>query len=88
MKNLSESIQNVNYSRQHMKDNIFYIAYCQSQLIEVLCELKLFKLFGENQQSFESMNLKLENNLEVAYTYLRFVESMEHQSEDERKKIG
>jgi hypothetical protein len=32
-----------------MKDNLFYKAYCQAQLIEVLWELKLFQLFLENQ---------------------------------------
>jgi hypothetical protein len=61
-----------------MKDNLFYRAYCMTQLIEVLWELKLFKLFLENRESFESLNLKLGNNLEVAFTYLRFVESMDH----------
>ncbi len=34
------------------------------------------------------MNTQLENFLEVAYTQLMFSEVMEHQSEDERKKIG
>jgi len=49
MKNLSDAILNVNYSKEHMKDNLFYKAYCQAQLIEVLWELKLFQLFLENQ---------------------------------------
>jgi hypothetical protein len=57
-------------------------------LIEVLWELKLFKLFLENQEEFERLNIALENNLEVAFTYLRFVESMEHQTEDDRILIG
>lgn len=56
--------------------------------MEVLWELKLFQLFLENQESFENFNLKLENNLEVAYTSLRFVESLEHQTEDDRVLIG
>jgi hypothetical protein len=30
----------------------------------------------------------LENNLEIAYTALRFVESLDHQTEDDRIKIG
>jgi hypothetical protein len=88
MKGLSDAIQNVNYSTKHMKDNLFYCAYCQGQLIEVLWELRLFQLFLDNQESFESLNLKLDNNLEVAYTSLRFVESLEHQTEDDRVMIG
>jgi len=34
------------------------------------------------------LNKQLENNLEVAYTALRFVESLEHQTDDDRIKIG
>jgi hypothetical protein len=30
----------------------------------------------------------LENNLEIAYAALRFVESLDHQTEDDRIKIG
>lgn len=75
-------------SRTKMKENVFYRAYCLAQLIEVLWELKLFKLFLENQEQFESLNIALENNLEVAFTQLRFVESMEHQTEDDRLQIG
>ena len=79
---------NVNFSKEHMKENLFYRAYCQAQLIEVLWELKLFRLFLDNQDSYESLNQKLENNLEVAYTALRFVEVLEHQTEDDRTQIG
>jgi hypothetical protein len=61
-----------------MKENIFYRAYCMAQLIEVLWELKLFQIFLDNQGQYESLNKQLENNLEVAYTSLRFVESLEH----------
>jgi len=88
MKSLSEAILNVNYSKTQMKENIFYRAYCMAQLIEVLWELKLFQIFLDNQGSYESLNKQLDNNLEVAYTSLRFVESLEHQSEDDRVKIG
>ena len=88
MKMLSQSIHHVTLSKLVMKDNLFYRAYCMTQLIEVLWELKLFKLFLENRESFESLNLKLGNNLEVAFTYLRFVESMDHQAEDDRVLIG
>jgi hypothetical protein len=88
MKQLSDAIVNVNYSKQHLKENTFYRAYCMAQLIEVLWELKLFPLFMENQNQFESLNKTLENNLEIAYTALRFVESLDHQTEDDRKKIG
>jgi hypothetical protein len=49
-----------------------------AQLIEVLWELKLFPLFMENQTSFETLNKTLENNLEIAFTALRFVESLDH----------
>lgn len=48
MKQLSDAIVNVNYSKQHLKDNTFYRAYCMAQLIDVLWELKLFPLFMEN----------------------------------------
>lgn len=88
MKSLSDAIINVNYSKSQMKENIFYRAYCMAQLIEVLWELKLFQIFLDNQGSYESLNKQLENNLEVAYTSLRFVESLEHQTEDDRVKIG
>ena len=87
MKGLSDAIMNVNYSKEQMKENYFYRAYCQAQLIEVLWELKLFTLFLENQESYENLNLKLDNNLEVAYTSLRFVESLEQQTEDDRNLI-
>ena len=30
----------------------------------------------------------MENNLEIAFTALRFVESLDHQTEDDRTKIG
>jgi hypothetical protein len=49
MKQLSDAIVNVNYSKEHLKENTFYRAYCMAQLIEVLWELKLFPLFMENQ---------------------------------------
>jgi len=49
MKSLSDALVNVNYSREHLKENTFYRAYCMAQLIEVLWELKLFQLFLENQ---------------------------------------
>lgn len=78
MRGLSESIQSVTFSRVNMKDNHFYRAYCMAQLIEVLWELKLFGLFQENREQFETLNSKLSNNLEVGYTSLRFVETMEH----------
>ena len=78
MKSLSDAIINVNYSKTQMKENIFYRAYCMAQLIEVLWELKLFQIFLDNQGQYESLNKQLENNLEVAYTSLRFVESLEH----------
>jgi hypothetical protein len=61
-----------------MKENIFYRAYCMAQLIEVLWELKLFQIFLDNQGQYESLNKQLENNLEIAYTSLRFAESLEH----------
>jgi hypothetical protein len=48
MKQLSDAIVNVNYSKQHLKDNTFYRAYCMAQLIDVVWELKLFPLFMEN----------------------------------------
>lgn len=88
MRKLQESIINVTSSRTLLKQNVFYRAYCLAQLIEVLWELKLFKLFLENQEQFEQLNIQLENNLEVAFIYLRFVESMEHQTEDDRLLIG
>lgn len=88
MKDLADAIQNVAYSQKHMKENIFYCAYCQAQLVEVLWELRLFQLLLDNQEAFEQINLKLENNLEVAYTSLRFVESLDHQTEDDRVRIG
>ena len=88
MKQLSDAIVNVNYSKLHLKENTFYRAYCMAQLIEVLWELKLFPLFMENQNQFEFLNKTLENNLEIAYTALRFVESLDHQTEDDRIKIG
>jgi hypothetical protein len=78
MKALSEAVINVNLSKIEMKENTFYRAYCMAQLIEVLWELKLFQIFLDNQVSYESLNKQLENNLEVAYTSLRFVESLEH----------
>lgn len=88
MRQLQDGVRNVMISRTKMKENTFYRAFCLAQLIEVLWELKLFKLFLENQEQFEGLNIALENNLEVAFTQLRFVESMEHQTEDDRLQIG
>jgi hypothetical protein len=71
-----------------MSENLFYRAYCMTQLIEILWELKLFKLFLDNREAFESLNTKMGNNLEVAFTYLRFLESMDNQADEDKVMIG
>jgi hypothetical protein len=88
MKRLSQAIKSVNYSKNQMSENLFYRAYCMTQLIEMLWELKLFKLFLDNREAFESLNTKMGNNLEVAFTYLRFLESMDNQADEDKIMIG
>ena len=41
--------------------------------MEVFWELKLFRLFNENKESFKKLHLKLENFSEMAFTDLRFL---------------
>ena len=88
MKRMSTAIKNVILSNKEMKENFFYRAYCMTYLIEMLWELKLFKLFLENREAFESLNTKLGNNLEGAFTYLRFIDSMNSQADEDKVMIG
>jgi hypothetical protein len=56
MKLLASSLKNVKFSKKSMPQNIFYRAYCVSQLDNILYELKLFKIFQENFRLLEELN--------------------------------
>ena len=55
--------------------------------MEVFWELKLFRLFNENKESFKRLHMKLENYSEMAFTDLRFLQIIQ-QSEEEYLQIG
>ncbi len=87
MKLLSDALQNVNYSNNYLQSNIFYRTFCQAQLMEVFWELKLFRLFNENKESFKKLHHRLENFSEMAFTDLRFLQIIQ-QSEEDYLQIG
>eukprot|EP00347_Sterkiella_histriomuscorum_P008264 403345746 len=82
MEKLSEALQNVNYSNSYMQQNTFYRVFCQAKLMEVFWELKLFRLFNENQESFKRLHEKLKNFAEMAFTDLRFLQIIQQSDED------
>lgn len=50
--------------------------------MEVFWELKLFRLFNENQESFKRLHEKLKNFAEMAFTDLRFLQIIQQSDED------
>jgi hypothetical protein len=66
MAKLCSAMQNVAYSQQFLQTNIFYNAFCQAKLMEVFCELNLFKLYNASKDKYKKLNHKLDNFVENA----------------------
>ena len=55
MTRLGKAMHDINICRKEYGSNTFYQTYCQAQLMDLLWELKLFKLFNLNKKVFQNL---------------------------------
>ena len=74
--------QNVLLSNTKLSGNLFYQVFCLAKLMEVFWELKMFKQYNDNVESFKKKQEQLSNFSEIAFTEMRLLELIKMNDND------